>query len=93
MNSNSKAETFTDFRYVIDRKDIDVITCATPDHWHALIAVMAFQSGKDVYSEKPLSYSKEEGDVMKNALNHYGSVFQLGTQIHEGENYSGKVLS
>ncbi len=87
MRPDSKADTYTDFRHIIDRKDIDVITCATPDHWHALIAIMAFQSGKDVYGEKPLSLFMEEGNRMKNALNYYNSVFQLGTQIHAGENY------
>src|SRR5690554_4462063 len=53
-NPTAKPETYSDFRYIIDRNDIDVITCATPDHWHALIAIMAFESGKDVYGEKPL---------------------------------------
>jgi predicted dehydrogenase len=87
LGPDAKADTFTDFRYIIDRKDIDVITCATPDHWHALIAIMAFNSGKDVYGEKPLSLFVEEGNRMKKALDHNGSVFQLGTQIHAGENY------
>ncbi|MCY7356896.1 MAG: Gfo/Idh/MocA family oxidoreductase [Rudanella sp.] len=50
-------KTYADFRRILDRKDIDAITCATPDHWHAQIAIMAFQAGKDVYGEKPLSYS------------------------------------
>ncbi len=87
IHPNAKADTYTDFRHILDRKDIDVITCATPDHWHALIAIMAFQSGKDVYGEKPLSYSVEEGQAMKKALEYNDSVFQLGTQIHAGDNY------
>lgn len=82
-----KPEVYSDFRYIIDRKDIDVVTCATPDHWHALIAILAFESGKDVYGEKPLSYSVKEGQVMQKALNHHHRIFQLGTQIHAGENY------
>jgi predicted dehydrogenase len=84
---DTKTDTYTDFRHVLDRKDIDVITCATPDHWHALVAIMAFQSGKDVYGEKPLSYSVKEGQVMKKHLDENQAVFQLGTQIHAGENY------
>ena len=60
IHPDSRAETYTDFRHVLDRKDIDVITCATPDHWHALVAIMAFQSGKDVYGDKHLSYSVAE---------------------------------
>ena len=87
INPNTRADTYTDFRHILDRKDIDVITCATPDHWHALIAIMAFQSGKDVYGEKPLSYSLEEGQAMKKSMEYNNSVFQLGTQIHAGENY------
>jgi predicted dehydrogenase len=66
---------------------VDVITCATPDHWHALIAIMAFQSGKDVYGEKPLSHSAAEGQAMLGNKQRYRSIFQLGTQIHAGENY------
>ncbi len=87
LNQNAKVDTYSDFRHVLDRKDIDVITCATPDHWHALIAIMAFQAGKDVYGEKPLSYCLEEGQAMLRCLEKNNSVFQLGTQIHAGENY------
>ncbi len=86
-NPSTNPDLYTDFRYIIDRKDIDVVTCATPDHWHALVAIMAFESGKDVYGEKPLSYSPREGQVMLGALKHYNRIFQLGTQIHAGENY------
>src|SRR5665648_258122 len=64
INQNARVDTFSDFRQILDRKDIDAISCATPDHWHALIAIMAFQSGKDVYGEKPLSYTIEEGRAM-----------------------------
>jgi predicted dehydrogenase len=87
INQNARVDAYTDFRKIIDRKDIDVITCATPDHWHALIAIMAFQSGKDVYGEKPLSYTVEEGRAMLKNLNRNNSIFQLGTQIHAGDNY------
>jgi len=87
VNPESRAEIYTDFRYVLDRKDIDAITCATPDHWHALIAIMAFQAGKDVYGEKPLTYSLAEGQAMLKNLEKYNRIFQLGTQIHAGENY------
>jgi len=82
-----KADTYSDFRRIIERKDIDAVTCATPDHWHALIAMQAFQAGKDVYGEKPLSYSLREAQVMKETLDRHGNIFQLGTQIHASENY------
>src|SRR5512143_705110 len=52
-----KPETVKDFRRVLDRKDIDVVLIATPDHWHALPTVLACQAGKDVYVEKPLAKS------------------------------------
>jgi predicted dehydrogenase len=84
---DTKTDTYSDFRHVLDRKDIDVITCATPDHWHALVAIMAFQAGKDVYGEKPLSYAVKEGQAMKKSLEENEAVFQLGTQIHATENY------
>ena len=87
LNPEARADLYTDFRKIINRKDVDAITCATPDHWHALIAIKAFESGKDVYGEKPLSYSLREGQVMNNALKYHNRIFQLGTQIHAGENY------
>jgi hypothetical protein len=87
INTNTRVETFSDFRRILDRKDIDAISVATPDHWHALIAIMAFKSGKDVYGEKPLSYSVAEGRAMLRNMEKNKSIFQLGTQIHAGENY------
>lgn len=87
INPDSRADIYTDFRQILDRKDIDAITCATPDHWHTLIAIMAFQAGKDVYGEKPLTYTLEEGQSMLKILEKNNSIFQLGTQIHAGDNF------
>jgi predicted dehydrogenase len=87
LRPDNKAQSFADFRRILDQKDVDVITCATPDHWHAQIAIMAFQAGKDVYGEKPLSFDVREGQKMLKALNRYERIFQLGTQIHAGDNY------
>lgn len=87
IHPNSKAIIYSDFRRILERKDIDAITIATPDHWHAQIAILAFQSGKDVYGEKPLSYSFKEGQLMLDALEDHNRIFQLGTQIHAGDNY------
>jgi predicted dehydrogenase len=87
LQPQSKAEGYTDFRRVLDRKDIDAISCATPDHWHAQIATLAFESGKDVYGEKPLSYDVGEGQRMLKSLNRHDRIFQMGTQIHAGDNY------
>lgn len=87
MNKNAPPDLYSDFRRVLERKDIDAISCATPDHWHALVAMSAFEAGKDVYGEKPLTYSLAEGRAMLKSLVRNKSVFQLGTQIHAGENY------
>lgn len=87
LQPNAKADTYADFRRILDRKDIDAITCATPDHWHATIATLAFQAGKDVYGEKPLSYDAREGQIMLKNLEQHERIFQLGTQIHAGDNY------
>lgn len=87
LQPQSKAEGYSDFRRILDRKDIDAISCATPDHWHAQIATLAFEAGKDVYGEKPLSYDVGEGQRMLKSLNRHNRVFQMGTQIHAGDNY------
>lgn len=87
LRPNNKATLHKDFRQILDRKDVDAITCATPDHWHATIATLAFQAGKDVYGEKPLSYDVKEGQKMLKALKRNKSIFQLGTQIHATDNY------
>ncbi len=86
-NPDNKAELYSDFRRILDRKDVDAITCATPDHWHAQIAILAFEAGKDVYGEKPLSYSVKEGQMMLKSMKRHNRIFQLGTQIHAGDNY------
>jgi predicted dehydrogenase len=91
INPDAKPQLYGDFRKVLERKDVDAITVATPDHWHAPIATLAFQAGKDVYGEKPLSYCVREGQIMLKNLNRYDRVFQLGTQIHAGNNYHRAV--
>jgi len=70
---------YTDFRRVMDRKDIDVISVATPPHWHALITIAAMQSGKDVLCEKPMTKFIAEGRAVVEAAKRYGRVFQIGT--------------
>jgi predicted dehydrogenase len=69
-----------DFRKVLDDRSIDAVAVATPDHWHALMTVMACQAGKDVYCEKPASHDVVEGRRMVEAARKYGRVVQLGTQ-------------
>ena len=87
MKPGAKVDTYGDFRHILDRKDIDAITVATPDHWHAQIATLAFKAGKDVYGEKPLSYDMKEGKTMLKYANKYDRIFQMGNQIHAGDNF------
>ncbi|QJW99217.1 Gfo/Idh/MocA family protein [Frigoriglobus tundricola] len=69
-----------DIRKVIADKDIDVVSIATPNHWHALMAVWAMESGKDVYVEKPATHNVHEGAIMLAAARKYKRICQVGTQ-------------
>lgn len=78
--TGGRADVHADYRRVLDRKDVDAVMIVTPDHWHALPAIAACQAGKDVYCEKPLSLTIEEGRAMADAARRYGRVFQTGSQ-------------
>jgi predicted dehydrogenase len=73
-------EMYEDYRKILERKDIDVVTIVTPDHWHSKIAIEAMQAGKDVYCEKPLTLTIEEGKQIVKVLKETNRVFQVGTQ-------------
>jgi predicted dehydrogenase len=73
-------KTETDFRRVLDSKDVDAVTIAAPDHWHALMTIHACQAGKDVYVEKPASHNIVEGRKMIEAAARYNRVVAVGTQ-------------
>jgi len=78
---NGKApEIHEDYRRVLDRKDVDIVTIVTTDHWHTKIAIEAMQAGKDVYCEKPLTLTIEEGKLIGQVQKETGRVFQVGTQ-------------
>ena len=70
-----------DVRKLVEAKDIDIITIATPNHWHSLMAIWAMQNGKDVYVEKPVSHNVSEGRRVVEAARKYGRICQAGTQI------------
>jgi predicted dehydrogenase len=75
-----KAMLTDDYRRLLDRRDIDVIHVATPDHWHAKIVVEAMLAGKDVYCEKPLTLTIDEGKLIRRVQRQTGRVVQVGTQ-------------
>jgi hypothetical protein len=77
-----KPPVFSDFRRVLDLKNIDAVAIVTPDHWHAIPTVSAFEAGKDVFVEKPLSYSVTEGRAMADASLNHKRVSQMGNHIH-----------
>ncbi len=72
--------TYTDLRELCARDDLDVVTVATPDHWHIPAAVVAVRAGKDVYVEKPLGMCVEHGKALRAAARAHGAVIQFGTQ-------------
>jgi predicted dehydrogenase len=91
---NQEVEKYTthqDFRELLDRKDIDCVIIATPDHWHALTLIYACQAGKDVYCEKPISHNIVEGRMMVNAVKRYKRVCQVGTQQRSGAHFQRAI--
>ena len=73
-------ETTRDYRKILDRKDIDAVFVATPDHWHRKAVIDAVEAGKDVYCEKPMSHSVEDGLAMIEAVQKQNRIFQVGSQ-------------
>jgi predicted dehydrogenase len=69
-----------DFRKVLQSKEVDAVSIATPDHWHAPMAILAVQAGKHVYLEKPSSHNPYESELLRQAQRKYGKLVQLGSQ-------------
>src|SRR5882672_12132694 len=69
-----------DFRRILEKKDIDAITIATPDHWHTPMAIAGLQAGKHVYVEKPCSHNPAEGEMLVHAQQKYQKLVQMGNQ-------------
>ena len=78
---------YKDFRKLLDRPDVDAIVVSTPDHWHALMTILACAAGKDVYVEKPLTHVVREGEWMLQAATAKKRVVQVGTQQRSGRHY------
>jgi predicted dehydrogenase len=82
---NQPIETYTDVRKLLENKDIDVVHTATPNHWHALVAIWAIQAGKDVYVQKPVSHNVFEGRKIVEAARKYKKIVQTGTQSRSSD--------
>ena len=84
-NFSSEPKTVIDFRKMLESKDVDVITIATPEHWHAPMAIMGLQAGKHVYVEKPCSHNPHEGELLVAAQKKYKKLVQMGNQQRSSE--------
>jgi len=89
--AGEKAQAYRDFRQLLDRKDIDAVIVATPDHWHPLQTVLACQAGKDVYVEKPICTAVEEGKRMVEAARKYQRVVQVGLWQRSGIHFQKAI--
>ncbi len=86
QSQGKKPDAYKDYREILDRKDIDAVMVGTPDHWHTKIVIEAMHAGKDVYCEKPLTLTIDEGKLIEQAVKETGRVFQVGTQQRSEDN-------
>lgn len=85
--AGTRCAKYTDFRKLLENKDIDAVVVATPDHWHALMTMLACAAGKDVYCEKPLTLFVKEGRWMIDVARKHQRVVQVGVQNRSGPNF------
>jgi predicted dehydrogenase len=78
---------YSEYEKILARDDIDAVVIATPEHWHAIMAIAACRAGKDVYCEKPLSLTIREAQEMVRAVRRYGTVFQTGSQQRSSQRF------
>ncbi len=86
-----KVHSYSDFRELIDQKEIDAVLIATPDHWHALPFIAACEGGKDIFVEKPFSHNIVEGRAMVNAARKYQRVVQVGTWQRSTQHFQDAI--
>jgi len=88
FSDNGKSpEIFTDFRKLVEQSGVHIIVNGTPDHWHSLINILAVNTGRDVYSEKPLTLTIDEGKQLVKAVRKNQAVFQVGSQQRSDRNF------
>ena len=85
--TGGKAQTFTDYKELLDSKQIDGVIIGTPDHWHAPMIIDSVRAGKDVYCEKPMTHRLEEGPKIIQAVKKSGRVVQIGTQHRSWDHF------
>jgi predicted dehydrogenase len=90
---NQKVQTYVDIRKMLESKDIDAISIATPNHWHSLATIWACQAGKDVYVEKPCSHEVVEGHRCLDAARKYKRIVQHGTQSRSSRSWARQVAA
>ena len=93
MLSDGKADTYADYRKVLERDDIKIVHIATPDHWHTKPLVEAMLAGKDVYCEKPLTLTIDEGKLIRKIQKQTGRIVQVGTQQRSQFNLFTKAVA
>ena len=84
---NFKVDGTLDYREILARKDVDAVVVATPDHWHARVALAAMEQGKDVYLEKPMCHTIEEVKQLREAVKSKQRVMQVGSQTTSGDQW------
>ncbi|MEN8202588.1 MAG: Gfo/Idh/MocA family oxidoreductase [Bacteroidota bacterium] len=82
-----EVDSYENYRELLERKDIDAVVIVAPDHWHAMMAVDAAKAGKDIYCEKPMALTVDEGRAMVNATRKYNRVFQTGNMQRSWRNF------
>jgi predicted dehydrogenase len=91
VSMNPRCDTYEFFEDLLERKDIDAIEIALPDHWHALAAIYSCQAAKDVYCQKPLAYTITEGLAIRRAALDNGRVFQVGSQQRSDKEFQQAI--
>jgi len=83
----SVCDAYHDFHELLAREDIDAVSIVTPVHWHSIMALAATRAGKDIFMEKPVALSLQEGKLLRAAIKRYDRMFQIGTQQRSGRNF------